>query len=128
MLWAPPTSESLLWGHSQVLGVYVCLVVLRQVVAPHESLLTLVALKALVSCQEGGSRRSSSQKVLGPDTETQGGFSLSLSVNICFPNHILKLKKYVKNNQQPPAVGRLFCSFSYRLPRPFPLSRTNCGL
>lgn len=57
ILRAPPTSESLLWGHSQVLGVYVCLVVLRQVVAPHETLLTLVALKAFVSCQEGGADR-----------------------------------------------------------------------
>lgn len=33
------------------------LVVLRQVVAPHEALLTLVALKALVSCQGGGRER-----------------------------------------------------------------------
>lgn len=35
---------------SQVLGVYVSLVMLRQVVAPHEALLTLAALEAFVSC------------------------------------------------------------------------------
>lgn len=39
-------------GGSQVLGVYVGLVVLRQMVAPHEAFLTLAALKALVSCEE----------------------------------------------------------------------------
>lgn len=39
-------------GGSQVLGVYVGLVVLRQVVAPHEAFLTLAALKALVPCEE----------------------------------------------------------------------------
>ena len=37
-------------GSSQVLGVYVSLVMLRQVVAPHEAFLTLAALEALVSC------------------------------------------------------------------------------
>lgn len=36
---------------SQVLGVYVSLVMFRQVVTPHEAFLTLVALKTLVSCQ-----------------------------------------------------------------------------
>lgn len=38
-------------GGSQVLGVYVSLVMLRQVVAPHEAFLTLAALEALVSCE-----------------------------------------------------------------------------
>lgn len=37
---------------SQVLGVYVCFVMLREMVAPHEPFLTLVALEALVSCKE----------------------------------------------------------------------------
>lgn len=39
-------------GSSQVLGVYVSLVMFRQVVAPHEAFLTLAALEALVSCEE----------------------------------------------------------------------------
>lgn len=38
-------------GSSQVLGVYVSLVMFCQVVAPHEAFLTLAALEALVSCE-----------------------------------------------------------------------------
>lgn len=44
-------------GRSQILGVYVSLVVLRQMVTPHEAFLTLTALKALVSCEENTNKR-----------------------------------------------------------------------
>lgn len=42
---------------SQVLGVYVSFVMLRQVVTPHEAFLTLVALKAFVSCGRNKRKR-----------------------------------------------------------------------
>lgn len=104
---APPTSKSLLWGHSQVLGVYVCLVVLRQVVAPHETLLTLVALEAFVSCQEGGGRIQSVSRTRHWD--------MRWFLSQC--EHLFsETEKVCKNNQQPPAVSLLFCSFSFRLP------------
>lgn len=45
-----PCKNSLFKVRSQVFSVYVSLVMLRQMVAPHEALLTLVALEAFVSC------------------------------------------------------------------------------
>lgn len=47
---------------SQVLGVYVSLVMLRQVVAPHEAFLTLAAFEALVSCR---GKREKRQRLVG---------------------------------------------------------------
>lgn len=44
-------------ARSQVLGVYVSLVMFRQVVTPHEAFLTLVALEALVTCDEKQKQR-----------------------------------------------------------------------
>lgn len=76
LVWSPlpllPLTQSLVYESlsalsiqytvcSQVLGVYVSLVMLRQMIAPHEAFLTLAALEALVSC-EGNKKR---KKVVG---------------------------------------------------------------
>lgn len=81
-------------GRSQILGVYVSLIVLRQMVAPHKAFLTLAALKALVSCEEKANKRRERHEQL-PKIKNPDCACVFQETDLCESGRVVAARRYV---------------------------------